>query len=180
MREFSEVLVDGVERLRRRPREYWAVRLIMLVCGVAAQGWMAVVGGAGVWNIAAYLAVALGVIFPRTVVPLLTAALLVIEAAALELSVFALVPLAVALVGWHLSATVLSMGRPWARRDRSVVAAFRMPTLAVLGAIAAATAAAWIAGGIQAPEAGVGSLLVALMVVLSALIVLWPASEKRE
>lgn len=180
MREFSEVLVDLAERMRRRPRAYWTVRAIMLVCGLAAQGWIAAVGGAGGWNVAGFLAVTLGVVFPRTVVPLLTAAMLVLEAAVLNLNVFALVPVAVALLGWHVSATVLSIGRPWTRRAPSVIAGLRMPVVAALSAIAAAALAAWIAAGVPAPDAGVGTLLIALVVVLGALIVLWPATDARK
>lgn len=177
MSAVTELLIALIERVRRRPAAHWMLRLALAACGLAAQGGITLHAGASLWTSMGVVAVAAGVALPRTVVPLLAAALLILQAAAAALPTLALVPVAVALLGWHTCATLLSMGRPWARVDRSVRVGIRMPVLASLGTIAVTAAAAAVAQGLDAGEAGILTVTAAFAVVFGAIVVLWPAQD---
>lgn len=179
MNDLSEMIVLLFERLRRRPVMRWFLRLALVLSGVFAQVWMSLLAGPGAWTVAGLLAVALGAGFARTVVPLLAAALLVIEAAVIDLPASAMVPVAVALLVWHVCASLLSSGRPWATLGVGVISAYRTPALAALGAIALVAVVAAVTSGFAWGEVPVVSALALLVVVLGAMVALWPSASRR-
>jgi len=179
MSDIADWLADAYEWLRRRPWPHWVLRAVMLACGLAAQGWIALTAGASFWALLGCAAVVAGAVLPRTLVPLLTAGLLLVEAAAVQLSALALVPLTVALLGWHVCATLLSMGMPWARVGRQVARGFALPVAAALGATAVTVAVALIGSGAELPEAGPLTLIGVLVVLLGGIVVLWPGGQAR-
>lgn len=180
MNALSESIVELLDRMRRRPPSRWALRGLLVLCGAAAEIWLLLVAGASPWTVVASIAIVAGAVFARGVVPLLTAAVIVVQAALAALPVLELVPLALALLGWHLCASLLATGRPWAAVDGAVVRALRMPVLGAVAATLVVAAAAVIAGGLAWGEAGVVTLLVALALVLGAIVVLWPGTGSRD
>lgn len=175
MNTLSDLLVGLLERAGRRPASRWALRAVLAVCGLACQAWITLHAGATAWTPIGVAAVIGGVLLPRSVVPLLTAAVLIVQAVLAGLPALALVPVAVTLLGWHTCATLLCVGRPWARMSRRTLAGARMPVLASLAAIVLATAAALIAGGADLGEAGPVTFAAGFAVVLGVIVVLWPS-----
>ncbi len=176
MNGFAETIADLVQRLARRPRAVWVWRAVMLACGLGAQLWIMALRPLVVLAFVALCAVVLAVIVPRTVVPLLAAALIVLEAAMVRVTVVEAVPLAVALLGWHVAASALSAARPWARVESSVWRALLLPTLASLGGIAVTIPFALTAGALTLPPLALVSIALVLLAALGLLLVLWPAS----
>lgn len=179
MNTLSETIVELLDRMRRRPPSRWVLRGLLVLCGVVAQVWVTLVAGASPWAAVSAVAIVGAAVFARGVVPLLAAATIVVQAALAALPVLELVPIALALLGWHVCASLLATGRPWATVDGAVVRAMRMPVLGAVAAILVVAAAAAVAAGLAWGEAGVVTLLIALVLVLGAVVVLWPATDPR-
>lgn len=174
----AETLEDLWERMRRRPARRWILLGMMALTGVAAQIWIVVAGAGGV-PVVGIVAVLLGVALVRTIVPLLVAGLFVVEATALDLSVAAMVPLAVALLGWHACAAALSIGQPWTRLSRAVIGGFRAPVAAAMVSIGLGAGAALAVSGLTLDDAPVVTVLAVLLVLAGGTVVLWPSSQPR-
>ncbi|WP_434811318.1 hypothetical protein [Microbacterium sp. bgisy189] len=177
MSDLSQMIVDVVDAARRRPASHWAARAAMACSGAAAQLWLVVATGDALWSVAAGLAIALGVCFPRSILPLLAAGVIIAEAAVTGLGALWLAPVAVLLSLWHACATVLSMGRPWARVGVRVRRAFLIPTAMTAAAVLLIAAIAALTAGVALPEAAPISLLTVLLLLVGAALILWPAVE---
>ena len=81
MNALSETIVELLDRMRRRPPSRWALRGLLVLCGAAAEIWLLLVAGASPWAVVASIAIVAGAVFARGVVPLLTAAVIVVQAA---------------------------------------------------------------------------------------------------
>lgn len=178
MNELAEWIEDTWERMRRRPRAHRMLRGAMLAFGVLAQVWITLAGSGGLL-VVGIVAVVLAVIVVQSVMPLLTAGLFVAQAAALDLSVPAMVPLAAALIGWHVCATILSLGRPWSRLGGAVIRGFRVPIAVGLIAIGVGAVAAGAVAGIAPADAPIVTLVAVLAVLLGGTVALWPTPRKR-
>lgn len=178
MNAVVEVVAGLIGRARRRPRGRWLLILVLAAAGFGAQAWVSLQGELGFWASGGYIAVAAGVAFARSHVPLLTAIVLVLEALAVDISVAAAVPLALALLAWHVCASLLSTGRPWARLGRTVVAAYRMPLIIAVTVVALTAVAAAVSGGWTLPAAPTVSMTALLAIVVAGIIALWP--ERHE
>lgn len=177
MTSLAEVLAELIERMQRRAPWSWITRAVMLACGLVTQIWVSLQGAFGFWTGLGVAAVLLAVIAPRGALPLVGAGFLMLQAAVSDLSPVTMIPVALGLGAWHVSATRLSMGRAWSRQSPAVLRGLRLPSAIGIGAIVLTALAASVVAGASLPDAGVASIALALAVVLGGIVVLWPARD---
>ncbi len=174
MNEIVNALVDAARWIGRRSRSQWALRVAMLVCGVAAQMLLVPLQGVLVLEVIGWVAIVAAVLLPRTILPLISMLLQILLAATASASVWQLLPVGFALVGWHVCAAALALGRPWARFDRAVWRQMGAPAMVGAAAVGIAVPVALITSAVTLPGSLAVAVLIVLVIGLGVAVVLWP------
>ncbi|GAA5032062.1 hypothetical protein ACFQRL_04880 [Microbacterium fluvii] len=181
MSALAEAAAGALTAARRLPPSAWWWRLAMLACGGGAQLFLVLLDPTLVLAVVGIVVVGVAVAVPRTAMPLVAGIVLVIQAAAIGIGLWPAVLLAVLLLGWHLCATALSFGRPWARVSRSVWRALGAPTAFALAGLAVSALAAWGAGMLEFGSVALLTIAMAVLAAAGLVVVLWPpADQTRE